>query len=174
MKNKNHQTRRQITSEQIESAMKRSGLTRKQLADKMGKHPSEVTKWLSGSHNFTSDLLSDISSALNSQISGVERTSLLVSGYGEGSNPEQLCEPIAAEAIFEPDMMAKISRHASDLGISIRTYLNGLVEKDLEKADKLPKVDLLSEPGRLVKKYAGIVKYHEITGDDRFERIWNK
>lgn len=28
-------------------------LSKKQFADKMGKNPSEITKWLSGTHNFT-------------------------------------------------------------------------------------------------------------------------
>lgn len=36
------------------------GITQQDLAGKMGKQPSEVSKWLSGNHNFTIDTLSDI------------------------------------------------------------------------------------------------------------------
>lgn len=36
------------------------GVSRQSLAGKMGKQPSEVSKWLSGDHNFTIDTLSDI------------------------------------------------------------------------------------------------------------------
>ncbi len=37
----------------INSIMKERGLTQKDLADKMGKQPSEIHKWLHGGHNFT-------------------------------------------------------------------------------------------------------------------------
>jgi transcriptional regulator with XRE-family HTH domain len=33
--------------------MQERGLSKKQLADAIGKRPSEVTRWLSGEHNFT-------------------------------------------------------------------------------------------------------------------------
>ncbi len=36
------------------------GISQQDLAGKMGKQPSEVSKWLSGNHNFTIDTLSDI------------------------------------------------------------------------------------------------------------------
>lgn len=48
------QSRLQIEiSQRIESLMRERGLTKKQFADAMGRRPSEVTKWLSGQHNFT-------------------------------------------------------------------------------------------------------------------------
>lgn len=37
----------------INSILKEKGLTQKDLADKMGKQPSEIHKWLHGDHNFT-------------------------------------------------------------------------------------------------------------------------
>ena len=40
-------------SSAIYHLMQERGLTKKQFADALGKKPSEVTKWLSGQHNFT-------------------------------------------------------------------------------------------------------------------------
>lgn len=38
---------------EINTLMLKRGLSKKQFADALGKKPSEVTKWLSGQHNFT-------------------------------------------------------------------------------------------------------------------------
>lgn len=40
-------------------------ISQQELACRMGKQPSEVSKWLSGNHNFTIDTLSDIGYYLN-------------------------------------------------------------------------------------------------------------
>ena len=40
-------------AERLESLIKEKGLSKKEFADAIGKRPSEVTKWLSGQHNFT-------------------------------------------------------------------------------------------------------------------------
>lgn len=40
-------------SNRIDSLMHEKGLSKKQFADAIGKRPSEVTRWLSGEHNFT-------------------------------------------------------------------------------------------------------------------------
>ena len=40
-------------AERLESLIKEKGLSKKEFADAIGKRPSEVTKWLSGHHNFT-------------------------------------------------------------------------------------------------------------------------
>lgn len=52
----------------IEDAMTRAGLTKTQFARLMGKYPSEITKWLSGTHNFTSDLLTEIEVTLGAAL----------------------------------------------------------------------------------------------------------
>jgi transcriptional regulator with XRE-family HTH domain len=44
----------------IEDQLKEKGWTKKELAERLEQHPSVVTKWLSGTHNFTSDTLADI------------------------------------------------------------------------------------------------------------------
>ena len=40
-------------SDRIFELMQERGLSKKQFADALGKRPCEVTKWLSGQHNFT-------------------------------------------------------------------------------------------------------------------------
>ena len=52
----------------IDDAMKAKGFGKKQFADKVGRKPSEITKWLSGTHNFTIETLSDIERILNVRI----------------------------------------------------------------------------------------------------------
>jgi transcriptional regulator with XRE-family HTH domain len=47
------------------------GITRKQFADSLGKRPCEVTKWLSGQHNFTISTLAMLSSFFGKPIVSV-------------------------------------------------------------------------------------------------------
>jgi transcriptional regulator with XRE-family HTH domain len=42
-----------------------AGLSKGAFAEKVNKNPSEITKWLSGTHNFTIDILCEIALALN-------------------------------------------------------------------------------------------------------------
>ena len=48
-------------SNRIVELMQSQNLTRKQFADALGKRPCEVTKWLSGQHNFTISTLAMLS-----------------------------------------------------------------------------------------------------------------
>lgn len=41
------------------------GLSKSEFAEKVNKNPSEITKWLSGTQNFTIDTLAEIGVALN-------------------------------------------------------------------------------------------------------------
>lgn len=49
-------------SDRIDFLMHEKGLTKKQFADAIGRSPSEITKWLSGQHNFTIATLAMLSS----------------------------------------------------------------------------------------------------------------
>ncbi len=40
-------------SNRLDMLMHERGLSKKQFADAVGKRPSEITRWLSGEHNFT-------------------------------------------------------------------------------------------------------------------------
>ena len=74
--------RRMRAAIQIAEAMDKRGITKKQLADMMGRRPSEITKWLSGDQNFTIDTLTELSYYLKEKITGenlvVEKTFLSV------------------------------------------------------------------------------------------------
>ena len=49
-------------SNRLDSLMQEQGLSKKQFADAIGKRPSEITRWLSGEHNFTISTLAMLSS----------------------------------------------------------------------------------------------------------------
>jgi transcriptional regulator with XRE-family HTH domain len=49
----------------IADTLKAQGMSKSELAARVGKQPSEVTKWLSGTHNFTVDTLVEIAEALD-------------------------------------------------------------------------------------------------------------
>lgn len=49
-------------SDRIDALMNERGLSKKQFADALGRRPSEITKWLSGQHNFTLSTLAMLSS----------------------------------------------------------------------------------------------------------------
>lgn len=55
-------------ADRIDAILKEKGLTQKELAKRMGKRESEVSRWLTGRHNFTTNTLADISLALGEPI----------------------------------------------------------------------------------------------------------
>lgn len=55
-------------AERIDTIMKRKGITKSQLAKMTGHRPCEVTKWLSGGHNFTCRTIALIQMALGVNI----------------------------------------------------------------------------------------------------------
>ena len=59
-------------SNRLDSLMKEKGMSKKQLADAIGKRPSEITRWLSGEHNFTISTLTMLSSFFGQPIISVE------------------------------------------------------------------------------------------------------
>ncbi|MCR5036462.1 MAG: helix-turn-helix domain-containing protein [Bacteroidales bacterium] len=55
-------------AERIAEILKQKGMTQRDLANKLGKRESEISKWLTGRHNFTISTLSKISYILDSPI----------------------------------------------------------------------------------------------------------
>ncbi len=48
-------------SDRLDALMRERGLNRSQLARALGKRPNEITRWLSGEHNFTISTLALLS-----------------------------------------------------------------------------------------------------------------
>jgi transcriptional regulator with XRE-family HTH domain len=55
----------------IEDFMRAKGWNKSQFAAKLGKNPSEITKWVSGTQNFTVDVLTEIASILDIEITAL-------------------------------------------------------------------------------------------------------
>ncbi|WP_319505193.1 helix-turn-helix transcriptional regulator [Bacteroides graminisolvens] len=56
----------------IADALKERNMSQKELAEKLGKKPSEVSKWLSGTHNFTHDTLVDVEFVLGIELFSIK------------------------------------------------------------------------------------------------------
>ena len=57
--------KRMLLATRIDDAIKAKGWKKKDFANVLNKNSSEITKWLSGTHNFTFDTLCDIERVLN-------------------------------------------------------------------------------------------------------------
>jgi ribosome-binding protein aMBF1 (putative translation factor) len=83
-----------MLSARIASALKEKGWSKGQLAIALKKNPSIISRWLSGTHNFTSDTLSDIQKILGIQ--------LLV------RSPEEQKPIINSYSVSDPELQRKI------------------------------------------------------------------
>ncbi len=59
-------------SNRLDALMHEKGLNKKQFAEALGKRPNEITRWLSGEHNFTISTLAMLSSFFGQPIITVE------------------------------------------------------------------------------------------------------
>ena len=66
----------------IDEVLKRKGMTQRELARRLGKRESEVSKGLPGRHNFTTNTIARISLSLGAPIINVP-----TSTYGEVAEP---------------------------------------------------------------------------------------
>ena len=55
-------------SNRLAALMQERGLNKKQLAEALGKRPNEITRWLSGEHNFTIATLAMLSTFFGKSI----------------------------------------------------------------------------------------------------------
>lgn len=60
--------KKMILATKIANAIKAKGLKKSEFAEILDKQPSEISKWLSGTHNFTIDTLMDIERELSVQL----------------------------------------------------------------------------------------------------------
>jgi transcriptional regulator with XRE-family HTH domain len=61
-------SKRMKLAAQIDDVLMSRGLTNREFAFMMGKKPSEITRWLSGTHNFTTETLWEIERVLQIQL----------------------------------------------------------------------------------------------------------
>lgn len=85
-----------LLAARIEDLMIAKGWNKSQFAEKVGKNPSEITKWLSGTQNFTVDVLTEIASTF-----GVEISSL----YNKQQSSVFFRKNIVAMSVAEPSAM---------------------------------------------------------------------
>jgi transcriptional regulator with XRE-family HTH domain len=52
----------------ISRVLKEKGITQKELAESLGKNPSEINKWLKGEHNFTLRSLAKLQAELGEEL----------------------------------------------------------------------------------------------------------
>ncbi len=52
----------------IEDMMLKRGWSKSEFAEKVNKNPSEITKWFSGTQNFTTDILTEIACAFGVEV----------------------------------------------------------------------------------------------------------
>jgi len=60
--------KRMMMAARIDEAKRAKGWKNKDLAEALGKKPSEISKYLSGTHNFTIDTLADLEEVLGIQL----------------------------------------------------------------------------------------------------------
>ena len=58
-------------AERLSFLLDKKGMSQRQFAEKMGKRESEISKWLTGRHNFTTNTLARISLTLGEPIVAV-------------------------------------------------------------------------------------------------------
>lgn len=60
-------------SDRVDALMKQKGITKIELAKALHKRPSEVTRWLSGQHNFTLRTIALLSSFFGTSLIDIAR-----------------------------------------------------------------------------------------------------
>jgi len=84
--------RKMMLAARIADALKERGLKKKDLASLMNKHPSEITKWLSGTHNFTAETLWEIGDALGINLININEENEEQIIYIGGMNTSQIVD----------------------------------------------------------------------------------
>jgi len=69
--------KRMLLAARIDDGIKAKGWKQKDLARAINKSPSEISKWMSGVHNFTADTLFDLERVLEIHLVNVENNQLI-------------------------------------------------------------------------------------------------
>ena len=141
------EARKRRVAQEISDALRESGMSHKEFAAAMHRQSSEVTKWLSGKHNFTCDLMEEISIVLGCVISGtrdevtcLQGPSSLVEGYEcvDSDNSGVLNDIGGVYTLgdigLSGNIVRNLSRKATKCGLTLREYIiQVLSEKSDEK-----------------------------------------
>ena len=101
----------------IEDYMRAKGLNKSQFAEKVGKNPSEITKWLSGTQNFTVDVLTEIASTFD-----IELTAL----FGQHPIPVVYRKEIVVNSVATPTAIKLITPYEHSVSfLKIVSVQNG-------------------------------------------------
>lgn len=73
--------------ERIYELMEKYAMNPKDLAQKLGKQPSEINQWLSGMHNFTSETISQLESIFGEVILSVAQKNAEIGGHSFAHEP---------------------------------------------------------------------------------------
>lgn len=169
MKDMGENIKREV-ARKIQAAMEGKGISKAQLADSMGKSRSEVTKWLSGSHNFTIETLAQLSDVLEMDLYLCGK---VVDGYLKNQEIAELND--SGAWTLDTATLELARKTAAKRKIPLVLYMKNLVLKDVSsKETTLPKADLSGVSEKLVKKYSGVIGASPVADDERFDRIWNK
>ena len=101
----------------IEDYMRAKGWNKSQFAEKVGKNPSEITKWLSGTQNFTVDVLTEIASTFD-----IELTAL----FGKHPIPVVYIKEIVVNSVATPTAIKLITPYEHSVSfLKIVSVQNG-------------------------------------------------
>jgi transcriptional regulator with XRE-family HTH domain len=73
--------KKMLLAARIDDAIKAKGWKKGDFAKMMQKNPSEISKWLSGTHNFTCETLIDIENILDVELILLEKKPLIIKTY---------------------------------------------------------------------------------------------
>lgn len=119
--------RRRRIAEEIGDALSELGLTKKEFAARMGRQPSEVTRWMSGNHNFTSDLLEEMSIVLGRPISGAGDNVAAASAAGAAVAERQTAVVYMDRIQLPMAAYSRLSTAARENGETLREYVQEIL-----------------------------------------------
>lgn len=73
--------------ERIYELMEKYAMNQKELAQKLGKQPSEIDEWLSGMHNFTSKTINQLETIFGESILSVAQKNAQIGGQSLVNEP---------------------------------------------------------------------------------------
>jgi len=115
----------------IDESRKKKGWNKKEFAKRLNKQPSEITKWLSGTHNFTCDTLVDIQEVLGIELINIEekQREQVIQFHIEISKPAMEYELSCLENIEFKSNFYNLYKGLSSLKNTIKVYQKNESEK---------------------------------------------